>query len=137
MNTDRTLIVVPTYNERENVARLVARLLEVAPRADVCLLDDDSPDGTADLACELFGRDTRFSVLRRAGRPRGYGRSLVDGYRRCLEVGYARLVQLDADFSHDPASIPALVEASATGDVVIGSRHGGGGAGRDWPLRTR
>jgi dolichol-phosphate mannosyltransferase len=137
MNPDRTLIVVPTYNERENVARLIARLLEVAPRADVCLLDDDSPDGTADLACELFGRDTRFSVLRRAGRPRGYGRSLLDGYRRCLEAGYARLVQLDADFSHDPASIPALVEASARADVVIGSRYCEGGSVENWPLRRR
>jgi dolichol-phosphate mannosyltransferase len=136
MNTDRTLIVVPTYNERENIARLVARLLEVAPEADVCLLDDNSPDGTADLACGLFGRDPRFSVVRRTG-PRGYGRSLVEGYRRCLEAGYARLVQLDADFSHDPARIPALVEASGRADVVIGSRYCAGGAVANWPLRRR
>ena len=135
-NTDRTLIVVPTYNERENVARLVARLLEVAPGADVCLLDDNSPDGTADLACELFGRDPRFSVLRRKG-PRGYGRSLVEGYRRCLDAGYARLVQLDADFSHDPSAIPALMEASGRADVVIGSRYCEGGAVANWPLRRR
>src|SRR5438067_11697344 len=81
MNTDRTLIVVPTYNERENVAALVAQLLEVAPEADVCLLDDNSPDGTASYAEELFGSNPRFSVMRRAG-ARGYGRSLFDGYRR-------------------------------------------------------
>src|SRR5919107_1552152 len=137
MNSDRTLIVVPTYNERENVAPLVARLLEVAPGADVCLLDDDSPDGTADLALELYGSDPRFSVLRRTGRPRGYGRSLVDGYRRCLEMGYERLLQLDADFSHDPASIPSLLEASARADVVIGSRYCAGGAVANWPLRRR
>jgi dolichol-phosphate mannosyltransferase len=137
MNTDRTLIVVPTYNERENIAALVARVLEVAPEADVCLLDDDSPDGTADYARELFGKDPRFSVLRRAGRPRGYGRSLVDGYRRCLEQGYARLVQLDADFSHDPARIPALIEASERAEVVIGSRYCEGGAVENWPLRRR
>ena len=137
MNSDRTLIVVPTYNERENVARLVARLLEVAPEADVCLLDDDSPDGTADCARELFGRDPRFSVHSRKGLPRGYGRSLVDGYRRCLELGYARLVQLDADFSHDPSMIPALVEASASADVVIGSRYCEGGAVANWPMRRR
>jgi dolichol-phosphate mannosyltransferase len=136
MSNDRTLIVVPTYNERENVASLVARLLEVAPGADVCLLDDNSPDGTADYARELFGSDPRFSVVRRKG-PRGYGRSLVEGYRRCLEAGYARLVQLDADFSHDPAVIPALVEASAGADVVIGSRYCEGGAVANWPLRRR
>ena len=93
MNDERTLIVVPTYNERENVARLVAELLAVAPDADVCLLDDASPDGTADCAEGLFGREPRFSVLRRAG-ARGYGRSLVDGYRRAVDRGYARLVQL-------------------------------------------
>ena len=137
MNNDRTLIVVPTYNERENVARLVAELFEVAPRADVCLVDDASPDGTADHAEESYGADPRFFVLRRAG-ARGYGRSLVDGYRRALEGGYARLVQLDADFSHDPRRIPALVEASLRGaDVVIGSRYCAGGGVENWPLRRR
>ena len=136
MNNDRTLIVVPTYNERENVARLVAELFEVAPGADVCLLDDASPDGTADCAEELFRSDPRFSVLRRSG-PRGYGRSLVDGYRRALEGGYARLVQLDADFSHDPRRIPALVEASRDSDVVIGSRYCEGGGVENWPVRRR
>jgi dolichol-phosphate mannosyltransferase len=136
MNSERTIIVVPTYNERENVARLVAELLGVAPGADVCLLDDASPDGTAGHAEELYGREPRFSVLRRAG-ARGYGRSLVDGYRRALEGGYARLVQLDADFSHDPARIPALVEASRAADVVIGSRYCEGGGVENWPARRR
>jgi dolichol-phosphate mannosyltransferase len=136
MNTDRTLIVVPTYNERENVARLVKELFEVAPGADVCLLDDASPDGTALHADELFGADPRFYVLRRAG-ARGYGRSLVDGYRRAVEGDYARLVQLDADFSHSPARVPALVEASRRADVVIGSRYCEGGGVENWPLRRR
>ena len=136
MKTDRTLIVVPTYNERENVAGLVAQLLEVAPDADVCLLDDDSPDGTAAAAAELFGAEPRFSVLRREG-PRGYGRSLLDGYRMALAGGYARLVQLDADFSHDPRRVPALVEASREADVVIGSRYCEGGGVENWPLRRR
>jgi len=75
-------------------------------------------------------------VLRRAG-ARGYGRSLVDGYRLCIERGYARLVQLDADFSHDPRSIPALVAASRGADVVIGSRYCEGGRVENWPLRRR
>ncbi|MFL6333992.1 MAG: polyprenol monophosphomannose synthase [Pyrinomonadaceae bacterium] len=136
MNDERTLIVVPTYNERENVGRLVGELLAVAPGADVCLLDDASPDGTADYAEELYGGEPRFSVLRRTG-ARGYGRSLLDGYRRALEGGYARLVQLDADFSHDPQRIPALVEASARADVVIGSRYCEGGGVENWPMRRR
>ncbi|MCA1620162.1 MAG: polyprenol monophosphomannose synthase [Acidobacteria bacterium] len=137
MNTDRTLIVVPTYNERDNVPGLVAELLEVAPGADVCLLDDDSPDGTAEQAAGLFAGEARFSVLRRTGLARGYGRSLLDGYRRALEGGYARLVQLDADFSHDPARVPALIEASRGADVVIGSRYCEGGGVENWPLRRR
>ena len=136
MNADRTLIVVPTYNERENVRPLVAQLLEVAPGADVCLLDDNSPDGTAAHAEELYGADPRFSVLRREG-ARGYGRSLLDGYRKALSGGYARLVQLDADFSHDPRVIPALVAASRAADVVIGSRYCEGGGVENWPLRRR
>ncbi|HEX8352722.1 MAG TPA: polyprenol monophosphomannose synthase [Pyrinomonadaceae bacterium] len=137
MNTDRTLIVIPTYNERENVGPLVAELLGVAPGADVCLLDDDSPDGTADHAAALFAAEPRFSVLRRRGVARGYGRSLVDGYRRALEGGYARLIQLDADFSHDPRRVPALAEASRAADVVIGSRYCEGGGVENWPLRRR
>lgn len=136
MNTDRTLIVVPTYNERENVPRLLREILEAAPEADVMLLDDDSPDGTAAEAEKLFGADPRLSVLRRKG-PRGYGRSLIDGYRKALEGGYARLVQLDADFSHDPQTIPALIEASRRADVVIGSRYCEGGGIANWPLRRR
>ena len=136
MTNDRTLIIVPTYNERENVPGLVGRILSLVPEADVLLLDDNSPDKTADLAEELFGQDPRFRVLRRTG-ARGYGRSIIDGYRSALEGGYARLVQLDADFSHDPARVPALVEASRRADVVIGSRYCEGGGVENWPLRRR
>ncbi|MCA1593495.1 MAG: glycosyltransferase [Acidobacteria bacterium] len=92
MNTDRTLIIVPTYNERENAPALIEQLLRIVADADVLLVDDNSPDGTADLAEKMFGTSGRFSVLRRKG-PRGLGRSYVDGYRKALEGGYARLVQ--------------------------------------------
>ncbi|HYE13230.1 MAG TPA: polyprenol monophosphomannose synthase [Pyrinomonadaceae bacterium] len=136
MSTDRTLIIIPTYNERENVAALVPEIFRHAPDADVLVIDDNSPDGTADLAEELFGADARFSVMRRTG-ARGYGRSVVDGYRRALEAGYARLVQMDADFSHDPASVPALMRAGREADVVIGSRYCEGGRVENWPLRRR
>jgi dolichol-phosphate mannosyltransferase len=136
MNTDRTLIVVPTYNERENVPALFREILASAPEADLLLLDDNSPDGTADEAEKLFGADPRFFVLRRRGQ-RGYGRSLLDGYRKALEGDYARLVQLDADFSHDPKIIPALIAESRRADVVIGSRYCPGGGIANWPLRRR
>ena len=136
MNNDRTLIIVPTYNERENVPGLVGQILSYVPEADVLLLDDNSPDGTADLAAELFADEPRFRVLRRTG-ARGYGRSIIDGYKSALEGGYARVVQMDADFSHDPSTIPALIEASREADVVIGSRYCEGGGIRNWPVRRR
>jgi dolichol-phosphate mannosyltransferase len=136
METGPTLIVVPTYNERENVAALVPDLLKVVPTSDVLVVDDDSPDKTADHAEKLFGTNPRFSVLRRTA-IRGYGRSLLDGYRIAVERGYARLVQLDADFSHAPHMLPALIDATRTADVAIGSRYCSGGRVANWPLRRR
>ena len=136
METDRTLIVIPTFNERENVAALVPELFKVAPMSDVLVVDDSSPDKTADYAEELFGANPRFSVLRRTAE-RGYGRSLLDSYRLAVERDYARLVQLDADFSHDPAVTPTLVDAARHADVVIGSRYCRGGRVANWPLRRR
>src|SRR5690348_9856018 len=133
---DRTLIVVPTYNERENVAALIPELLKVAPTADVILVDDSSPDRTADSAEHLFGSNPRFSVLRRIG-ARGYARSLLDAYRVAVDRGYDRLVQMDADFSHDPRMLPELIEASGDVDVVIGSRYCVGGRVANWPLPRR
>ena len=136
MNTSPTLVILPTYNERENVVPLVTEILAHAPGADVLLVDDNSPDGTADLAGEHFRAEARFSVLRREG-PRGLGRSYVDGYRAALARGYSRLVQMDADFSHDPARLPAILEASRASDLVIGSRYCPGGGIGNWPLRRR
>lgn len=136
MDADRTLIVVPTYNERENMAALIPQLLNVAPTADVMLIDDNSPDQTADEAEQLFAVHPRFSVLRRTSN-RGYGRSLLEGYRAAIDRGYARLVQLDADFSHDPVLVPQLIEGTVRADVVIGSRYCAGGGIANWPLRRR
>src|SRR2546421_1626545 len=136
METDRTLIVVPTYNERENVAALISQLLEIIRDADVMLVDDNSPDGTAELAEQLFRAEPRFSILRRTG-SRSFGRSLLDGYRVALERGYARLVQMDADFSHEPQMVPTLISAAADVDVVIGSRYCEGGAVKNWPWYRR
>ena len=99
-------------------------------------MDDNSPDGTAPYAEELFAGEGRFSVLRREG-PRGLGRSYVDGYRAAMERGYARLVQMDADFSHDPARLPDDLAAARGSDVVVGSRYCPGGGIGNWPLRRR
>lgn len=136
MTLERTLIIIPTYNERENVPTLVQKILSVVPDADVLLVDDGSPDDTADYAEELFVAEPRFSVMRRQG-PRGLGRSYADGYRYALNNGYVRLVQMDADFSHDPDSLPDLIRLSSSENVVIGSRYCGGGRVGNWPLRRR
>jgi dolichol-phosphate mannosyltransferase len=136
MDTGRTLIVIPTYNERENVAALIPELLKVRPDADVLLVDDNSPDKTADHAEKLFGENPRFSVLRRVA-PRGYGRSLLESYRAAIARNYGCLVQLDADFSHAPHMVPALIDATRTADVAIGSRYCSGGRVANWPLRRR
>jgi dolichol-phosphate mannosyltransferase len=136
METDRTLIVVPTYNERENVGPLIAKLLQVAPDADVMLVDDNSPDGTVAIAEQLFGAEPRFSNLRRIG-PRSFGRSLLDGYTAAVQRGYARAVQIDADFSHDPNLVPLLINGTRDADVVIGSRYCHGGRVVNWPGHRR
>jgi dolichol-phosphate mannosyltransferase len=136
MDTGRTLIVIPTYNERENVAAIIPELLKIASTADVILIDDNSPDKTADHARQLFGANPRFSVLNRTS-ARGYGRSLLEGYRVAVDRGYARLVQLDADFSHDPTVVSQLIDATRQADVAIGSRYCGGGRVANWPLRRR
>ena len=136
METDRTLIVVPTYNERENAATLIGQLLRIVPDADVLLIDDNSPDGTAAAAEQLFASEPRFSIITRTGR-RGYGRSLLDGYRLAVEKNYARLVQLDADFSHDPKVVPSLINAARSADVAIGSRYCPGGRIVNWSWYRR
>ena len=132
METDRTLIIVPTYNERENVGSLIPQLLEVAPDADIAIIDDNSPDGTAEQVHLMFGTNVRVSVFTRSV-PRSFGSSLLDGYRLALERSYLRLLQLDADFSHDPKMIPAMIRASHDADLVIGSRYCQGGRVANWP----
>jgi dolichol-phosphate mannosyltransferase len=127
------LVIIPTYNERENIFKLINAIFESEPAAHILVVDDGSPDGTADVAEAAFGGDKRGKVLHRTGM-RGLGRSYVDGYRYALKQGYGRVVQMDADFSHDPKSIPSLLDAAAHGDVVIGSRYCPGGALRDWPM---
>lgn len=136
METERTLIVVPTYNERENVGAIIPELFKIAPDADVMLIDDNSPDKTADRARQLFGANPQFSVLDRTS-ARGYGRSLLEGYHAAVDRGYARLVQLDADFSHDPAMLPQLIHATREAEVAIGSRYCPGGRVANWPVRRR
>jgi dolichol-phosphate mannosyltransferase len=127
------LVVVPTFNERENLAPLVRGVM-AHDGFRMLIVDDGSPDGTGALADELTTHyPGRIEVMHRTG-PRGLGRSYVDGLRSALETDAELIFQMDADLSHDPAYLPALAEGAATHDVVIGSRYLNGVSVVNWPL---
>lgn len=121
-------VVLPTYNEADNLPAMVAALLNLASlRVDIVVVDDNSPDGTGQVADRLAQRHPgRVYVIHRTG-PRGLGRAYLDGFRFALSRGYPFVVQMDADFSHDPADVPRLVEAAQSAEVVVGSRYVEGG----------
>lgn len=131
----RVLVVVPTYNESQSLPRVVARLRAAVPAADVLVADDDSPDGTGKLADELADADPQVHVLHRP-RKEGLGRAYIAGFRWGLERGYAVLVEMDADGSHQPEQLPRLLGALRYADLVLGSRYVPGGGVVNWP-RTR
>ena len=132
----RPLIIVPTYNERDNLPLLVQRLLEV-PDSRVLVVDDGSPDGTGALADKLAVRSAgRVSVLHRVGR-RGLGRAYLDGIQHALKSDADVICQMDADLSHQPQDLVAMLAATRHSDLVIGSRYIPGGRIVNWPLRRR
>jgi len=131
----KTLVLIPTYNEKENIPILVADLMTI-PGVDVMVLDDQSPDGTAAVTEEM-GRQFpgRVQVLRRTGQ-RGLGVSYLEGFHRAIATDYDFVCQMDADLSHDPKYLPAMIKAAGSGaDLVIGSRYLNGISVVNWPLR--
>ena len=133
----RTLIVTPTYQEADNIAELLRRVRAAVPEADILVVDDNSPDGTADVAEETARELGRVSVLRRPKKI-GLGDAYRAGFSVGIEQGYEVLVQIDADLSHDPAALPSLLDAIDSGaDTVIGSRYVPGGEIPHWPWRRR
>jgi dolichol-phosphate mannosyltransferase len=131
---ERLLLVVPTYNERDNLEELVGRVFAAAPRCHLLVVDDASPDGTAELCGELQGRFPRLLLQRRSG-PRGLGRAYVAGLTQGLEQGFELLGTLDADLSHDPDHLSAMLTLASTHDVVIGSRYIRDGGTINWRIR--
>jgi dolichol-phosphate mannosyltransferase len=129
-------LVLPTYNEAENLPELIARVHAAAPNISILVVDDDSPDGTADLAAAIAERDARVSVLCRKN-ARGYGTALTEGIRHALGAGAPAVLTMDCDFSHDPADVPRLLTALEGADVVVGSRYTEGGRVRAWSLARR
>ena len=128
-----TLIIVPTYNERENLPRMAQKLLTLPVAVDVLVVDDNSPDGTGAIADELAARHPQIHVLHRAGKE-GLGRAYLAGFKWALEKNYDFIFEMDCDFSHNPDDIPAFLEAVKTADLVLGSRYVGGIRVINWPL---
>jgi dolichol-phosphate mannosyltransferase len=129
-----TLIVVPTYNERENLPRLAQRLLNLPVPVDVLVVDDNSPDGTGKLADELAARHPQIHVLHRAGK-NGLGRAYVAGFQWALERGYEFIFEMDGDLSHNPDDVPGFLDAAQKADLVLGSRYINGIRVINWPLK--
>ena len=129
----RGLVIIPTYNERDNLPRLVPQVLAQDPRLEVLVIDDGSPDGTGEVADALAAAEPRVHVLHRAGKL-GLGTAYIAGFRWGLERGYHWLFEMDSDFSHDPASLPEFLAAIADADLVIGSRYLRGVTVVNWPM---
>lgn len=127
------LIVIPTYDEKENVRPISAAILNVAPEADVLFVDDNSPDGTGDILDEIAAREPQVHVVHKEAKL-GLGRAYITGFGWALERNYQLIFGMDADFSHDPREIPNFIEAATDAHCVIGSRYIDGIRITNWPL---
>lgn len=134
MQAPRPLVIIPTYNERENLESLLKAVREALPQADVLIVDDNSPDGTGAMADDFATERPWLFVLHRS-RKAGLGRAYVAGFQWALARPYTHILQMDADFSHDPKDLPRLLDACQEADVAIGSRYNHGVRVLNWPLR--
>ncbi|MGI6497042.1 MAG: polyprenol monophosphomannose synthase [Kiritimatiellia bacterium] len=130
---EKTLIIIPTYNEKENAEPIAAAVLENVPEADILFVDDNSPDGTGAIVDALAARNPQVHVLHRPGKS-GLGKAYIAGFKWALERDYELILEMDADFSHDPKALPSLIAAADEADLVLGSRYIGGIRVMNWPL---
>ncbi len=130
---ERYLVCVPTYNERDNLPQIVPAILLQDPRLEVLVIDDSSPDGTGELADRMACEEPRLHVLHRSAKE-GLGRAYLAGFQWALEHAYAYVLEMDADFSHDPKFLPAFMDAIQDADLVIGSRYSQGVNVINWPI---
>src|SRR5437660_4531787 len=132
----KTLIIIPTYNEFDNLRPLLQEIFSFAPAADVLIVDDNSPDGTGKLADQIHIENPQVDVLHRAGKL-GLGTAYIAGFKYAVEHGYDAAFEMDADFSHDPRYLPDFLQAIENADLVIGSRYVPGGNTPNWSLLRR
>ena len=129
----RVLVIMPTYNERENITRIIPAVLEQDPRINMLIIDDNSPDGTGEIVDRIAAENPRVDVIHREGKL-GLGTAYVRGFKYSLQKGYDLTFEMDADFSHDPSYLPKMIATAEEGyDLVIGSRWIPGGGIENWP----
>ncbi|MFL5273480.1 MAG: polyprenol monophosphomannose synthase [Anaeromyxobacteraceae bacterium] len=131
--TRRAVVCLPTYDERENIEPITAAILAATDDVDILVIDDNSPDGTGQIADAIAAREPRVHVLHRAGKE-GLGKAYLAGFAWALARGYALVLEMDADFSHNPAYLPRMLAKAAEADVVLGSRNVKGGGTVNWGL---
>ena len=132
----KCIVVIGTYNEAENIPSLLPEIIALGDQYEAIVVDDSSPDGTGELVERLSSSQPRIHAVHRARRL-GYGTAYLEGFRAALQMGADYVIQMDADYSHNPQDVPRLVEAAADSDVAIGSRYAKGGGTQGWPLHRR
>ncbi|PIR41830.1 MAG: dolichyl-phosphate beta-D-mannosyltransferase [Candidatus Yanofskybacteria bacterium CG10_big_fil_rev_8_21_14_0_10_37_15] len=133
----RLIKLIPTYNEKENIAVLIRTIFDTLPEASLLVIDDNSPDGTADLVSGMKKDFPNLDVYKRV-KDKGFGKSYIDGFKKILnDERYDYVVMMDADFSHDPAVVSAMADKLSDCDVVIGSRYVDGGGIKNWNIKRR
>ncbi len=132
----KCIVVIGTYNEAENIPSLLPDILNLGPQYEAIVVDDSSPDGTGRIVSQIAANKPRIHLVSRPARL-GYGTAYLEGFKTALDMGADYIVQMDADYSHNPRDIPRLVEAAEDADIVIGSRYVRGGSTSGWPFRRR
>lgn len=132
MSVGRTVVIIPTYNEKDALPLITKRVRDSVPEADILVVDDNSPDGTGDIADGLAAADDHIHVMHRLGKG-GLGAAYLAGFAWALQQGYDAVVEMDADGSHQPEQLPRLLAALENADLVLGSRYVRGGAVENWP----
>lgn len=134
MQTKKTLVIIPTYNERDNLPRLIPEVLSEDGSIDILIVDDNSPDGTADFVKELSKKNDKVKLIERSEKM-GLGTAYIEGFKYALANDYDYIFEMDADFSHNPNEIPNFLEQIKTHDLVLGSRYKNGVNVVNWPMR--
>lgn len=130
---DKTLIVMPTFNEAGNIENMIESVFKVIPNIHILVVDDDSPDGTSDIVSEMMYHYRSLHLLTKV-KDKGFAKAYISGFRWALDNGFERVIQMDADGSHQPVFLPSMIEASRDADYVIGSRWMRGGQVVNWPF---